>query len=149
MFRALGDIASDVAGQVTATKLFGAKSVSMAQVSSYEQLIKHVVSVGPLPAAVVCIGAGATEHGGLQRKMTVAAIVLAAPGGSETANAASIWALVDAVQNLFAPVVDAEGNATPVGMNDVSYTLAGWTPLDDERLKVPAVAVEFETNELF
>ncbi len=147
MFRSFDDIASDVSGVLSGLKLF--KNVDVAAVSTGEQLVKQLASISPLPAAIVCIGSGDFEGSGLERKATVAIIVVADYSKTGAGRAANVWGLVDAVTEAFAPSVDpATGEPLWQTLNDVHYVPRSWTPVDSPALRVAAFAVELETHEL-
>jgi hypothetical protein len=137
MFTTLASTAEAIKNLLVSKGIF--QRVDLAAVSTGEQLLHRIQSLDPLPAAVVCVGAGDFGQLGRTRETTIAVIVAAKPDALDV-GAKAIWKLVDDTIAVFAPTIDDDAE-TWVELDGVRIEPASWEPVDAPNLRAPTFAL--------
>ncbi len=102
------------------------KSVHIAAITSYEQLQDLIPSLGRLPAAVVCFGAGDFGTNADLRNMTPGILLVDKFEATVKKKALGVWTVLDEVSDLFVP---KNGARSAVNLNGVVYLPDGFRPI--------------------
>jgi hypothetical protein len=145
-YRSLENIAEDIKALLEATEAF--ETVETRAVSSGEQLFDAVSNIRKTPAAFVLLGDGSYDRNGLVRTFSPVIVVLAEYKSAGERRAAGVWALLEAAQGPFEPVLEEGQPPVFPGVNGVGYELKGWSPVGGTG-SIAAYALELEATETF